>query len=267
MNDELRRAYKTNSRYDYVKFRWHDISQTWTEHVREQVEQAFGVFSQAYPTISPKAPKFTIIPASPNKPNGIFIVEIFGFAATLVEMLPIAWMQNLTYAHVKAYARGMTVGGIKQLHWQCLNTSGRRQAVITQGGSAGTSKKGKKMPALRLGSRKSDLHFIVYAREGQAPGFESRWRDEGLAQRTLHVYDVMEDRQVEDWSVGWNWLRALLARDAGDAMFTEFASRGIRLEEMVEDWSSSPAPVGQQTLLDLEFEDETPVDIIEGDAY
>lgn len=266
MDNTLRTSYKTNTRYDLVKFRFWDIGAEWTNHVRSQVDAAYETMCIAYPNLSLKEPKYTILPASPNKPNGIFLVELFGFAAEAVKMLPIAWLQYLTYAHVKAFARGMNEEGIKELQWQCVQTSGRRQAVLTQGGSAGTSKKGKRMPGLRIGSRKSDLHFVMYARSGQAPGFESRWRDEGLAQRTMTVYEVMEERQVDDWSVGWDWLRILLARDAADALFVEMAGRGIDLNRYVESWSSSPAPIAQQQLLDID-QDDVPIDYTPGDAY
>lgn len=266
MNDELRKSYKTATRYDLVKFRWWNIDVLWTSHVRDTVDAAWQALQDEYPNISLKRPKYTVLPASPNKPNGIFLLELFGFAAEAVRKLPVGWMQYLTYAHVKSFARGMTIEGIKDINFQMINTVGRRQAVLTQGGSAGSSKKGKRMPALRLGSRKSDLHFVVYAREGQAPGFESRWRDEGLADRCLKVHDILEERQIEDWSLGWDWLRLLLSRDASDALFTEMASRGIDLERYVESWSSSPAPIAQQQLLGID-DDEMPVDYTPGDTY
>jgi hypothetical protein len=266
MNDTLREGYKSETRYDLVKFRFRTIDPDYTIAIQDSVMEVFEEFQARHHGLALRVPKFTALPPSPAKPNGLYIVELLGFAAEAVYGLPSGWMQHLTYAHVKSFAQGMTLADIKSLQMQMINSSGRRGVTLIQGGTAGRSKKGVQMPSVRVGSRKSDLHFIIYGRPNQVPGFESRWTGEGLASRTLDVYDALGGTSATPNREFWEGLKRVLGRDGADQMFIEMAIRGIELEDHMHQWSRFPSSLDQQMMLSVDANDSPP-DWRQGEEY
>lgn len=266
MNDQLREQYKNETRYDLIKFRFRTIDPDYTLAIQTSVMEVFEEFQARHHGLALRVPKFTVLPPSPAKPNGLYIVELLGYAAECVYSMPSGWLQNLTYAHVKSFAHGMTLADIKQMQMELIMSSGRRGVTLIQGGTAGRSKKGVQMPSVRVGSRKSDLHFIIYGRPNQVPGFESRWTGEGLASRTLDVYDTLGGTSATPNRDFWEGLKRLLSRDGADQMFVEMAIRGIALEDYMAQWSRFPASMDQQLMLTIDAEGSPP-DWREGEEY
>src|SRR5574338_647484 len=219
MDARLKDQYVTAARFDYVKLRWRYNGLEFTEQVREMVNEQFVRLAASVPHAALKDPKYTVIDASPNKPDGLFIVELFGLAAEAVRTLPDSWLKNVTYAHVKAFAHGMRYAQVEELQIKYLRSKASRSATLVNGGTSGRSKKGTAMPGIRIGSRKSGWHGVIYARKGFTPGFEGRFRDEQLHQRTLAALDYVVDTDLPD-GFGWAHLLRSLARETASCFET-----------------------------------------------
>lgn len=241
--------YKRNVIYDYVKLRWHHSEILFCELTRKQVLEAYEQLQEECPGVAMREPEFTTLPPSRTRPDGMYIVEVFGYAANLIHRLPWSWCQFLTYAHVKSFSTVLMPEEILDLGIELLRGDGRRQVNILKGGKAGRSRKGVKSHSIRIGSRKSDLHFMVYARQGQRVGVETRWRGDSLAIRTVEVNDRLEDAQVENWRTGWHWLSVLLARDGARELDKEFISRGKYIEEVFGPFSTLSRGLNDQAVL------------------
>lgn len=253
MDANLKAQYITNARFDYVKLRWRYAGVDFTEEVREVVLQEFIKLQATAPHTSLKDPRFTVLDPSPNKPDGIFIVELFGYAAECVKGLPASWLQNVTYAHCKAYAHGMRYAQVEELQLLYLRRKARRSASLINGGTAGRSKKGTAMPGIRIGSRKSGWHGVIYPRKGFAPGFEGRFRDEQVHQRTLAALDFWNMGEMPDMAAWLHFLRSLAAETA-----TAFETDAMQREFQLEDFLDEFGPWARQSAdqLTLEIDDE-----------
>lgn len=266
MERDIQKQYVASARFDYIKLRWHYAGEGLVEHVRELVDAEFIKLQASAPNVALKDPKYTIIPASPSKPDGIFIVELFGFAAEVVRGLPAGWLANVTYAHVKAFAEGMTYADITTLQRIYMSRSARRSATLIRGGTAGRSQKGTQMPAIRIGSRKSDWHGVIYARRGFAPGFEGRFRDEGVAQRTLAALDYWNNGEVHD-RMAWSHFLRSLARATISYFETDAAQRYFQLEDFLDGFSSWHRVPDDQLALGVEADDVIEPPSFDGSDY
>lgn len=237
MEVDYKRRYISAARFDYVKLRWDYAGDPLREEVQRVVDEQFILMQASMPYLSLKSPRYVTLPPSPAKPDGMFIVELFGYAAELVRELPAPWLWRLTYAHVKAYATGMPYEHILKLQELYLSRPARRTATVIRGGSASRTAKGRSMPAIRVGSRKSDWHGVIYARWGFAPGFEGRFRDESLYQKVIAALDYWDQGSQAD-TLAWSHLLRSLARTTIDNFETDAAQRGFDLEDYLDGFST-----------------------------
>lgn len=266
MDANIQAQYVATARFDYIKFRWRYAGESLVEHVRELVDAEFIKLQASVPHAALKDPRYTIIPASPSKPDGLFIVELFGLAAEAVKGLPAGWMAFVTYAHVKAFAVGMNYADIVALQQLYMNRSARRSATLIRGGTAGRSQKGTQMPAIRIGSRKSDWHGVIYARRGFAPGFEGRFRDEGVAQRTLAALDYWNHGEMSH-AAAWSHFLRSLARATVTHFETDAAQRGFQLEDYLGGFTYWHRVPDDQLALDVEADDVIEPPSFDGSDY
>ena len=158
---------------------------------------------------------------------------------------------QVTYAHVKAFAHGTRLAQLVEMRDLYMSRSARRGATVINGGTAGRSSKGVAMPGIRIGSRKSDWHGVIYARKGFAPGFEGRFADEGVFQRTLAALDFWDNGQEPD-RAAWNHFLKSCARETATCFETDAMQRGFQIEEFVQTFGGYARTTGEQMSLPME---------------
>ena len=255
MDATLKGEYVVAARFDYVKLRWRYYSPDFAVDIQDQVYAAWTAIGAEHDVSTIKEPKFTVIDPSPNKPDGLYIVELFGLAAEAVHHLPAGWLMQVTYAHVKAFAHGTRLAQLVEMRDLYMSRSARRGATVINGGTAGRSSKGVAMPGIRIGSRKSDWHGVIYARKGFAPGFEGRFADEGVFQRTLAALDFW-DNGAEPDRAAWNHFLKSCARETATCFETDAMQRGFQLEDYVTTFGGYARAEGEQMALPIEEADE-----------
>lgn len=258
MDTTLKVQYTATARFDYIKLRFKTLHPGLVEEVKMRVWEEWTKLAASAGVKALKDPKFTPIDPSPNKPNGLFIVELFGFAAESVKGLPAGWLQYVTFAHVKSFAHGMRLAHIVELRDKYMSRQARRSVSVINGGTGGRSKKGVAMPAIRIGSRKSDWHGIIYARKGFAPGFEGRYRDEGVYQRTLKALDLWNNGEFPD-GFAWGAFLRDMAGDTAACFETDAMQRDISLEHYIDSFGGYGTQDFDQMAMDIV--DEEPIDL------
>lgn len=222
-------------RFDYVKFQFPDLGAYWSVKARKQIESALLELQAEYPHNTLAEPKFTPLQPRLERPNGLLLVELWGRAAEVVHRLPWQWVEYVTFAHVKSYADLPENGTYKQL-LDLFDQPGYRKSARTTPPKRKNSVKHSGLPGLQIGSKKSDLHFTIYARPGERIGVEGKFRDErlyNLRDTACVSYDPASTRSKE----GWRVLLALCARQTLDQLDYEFLSREAELGEYLLDLS------------------------------
>lgn len=229
---ELSTQYAGTCRYDYVKLSFVDSGPEYTNFIRDEVQNAWNNIQAANKVYTLVKPAYTHLNPTSSRPLGRLIVELFGLAAMAVYDLPASWMQFLTYAHVKAYGEYPNVEQLVGLQVKLLTSRGPRNIALNIQGNRSRTGKGMLMPSIRLGSRKSDWHGIIYCRVGENMGVEGRFTDERLAQHTLRVFDTREAHDMPDTAM-WSLLLRQLGRESAQLWSEELQERGIDLAKYV----------------------------------
>lgn len=226
MVSEFVSQYATAARFDYLKFSFPDTHPIHRQQVDEVLSHALGLVSEKYGLSSLVPPKMTTLPPSPAKPNGKYIVELWGGAAMLVMYLPRHWLEFVTYVHVKSYIAQPGGVGIERVDELMRDTEGLLTYTFTKPGRANNSPVKAREPGARLGSRKSGAHFSLYARPGQLVGLEGRFRDEFVKDIASECYELGAKHDIGDTGA---WQTALYrwARLAGEKFCHELYRREL----------------------------------------
>lgn len=232
MASEWARAFSQCARFDYVKLTFSDTHPIHRHNVDDTISKAMSFVYEKYQGRTVHLPKMTTLEPSQNKPNGKYIVELFGVAAECVHYLPFGWSQYLRYVHVKSFMSNLRDTGVLAIKDVYESEQGVRSFTPTYPGTRSRSPKGNKLPSLRSGSRKSGTHSIVYQRTGAPIGVEVRFRDEQVTDTTLSVFDLRENTNFSDLS-GWGVLLFTFARKAAEFVERDFFSRNRGPEEFI----------------------------------
>lgn len=231
MASQWARAFVKHTRFDYIKLRFPDVHPIHLNTVNTTILAALEMLLEEYPGERLSLPKHTTLPPSANKPNGKYIIELFGLSAEAVKYMPHGWAQFVTYAHVKCYGSTTAERGIMAMKALYEEKQGPRSFSVTYPGTMSRTSKGSKLPSLRSGSRKSGQHGVIYKRTGAPVGMEARFRDEQVANVTLDVLQLMAEDKLKD-NGGWDMLRYRWAQMAAEFFERDFLAR----EEHPSDW-------------------------------
>jgi hypothetical protein len=221
------------ARYDKVKLNFPDIHPAHRLHVQDVLDSCIEQLGAEYPGLRVNLPKLVEIGPSPNKPNGMYIVDLQGFVAECVKYMPAGWLSYVTYAHVKTFVR--PVGGDTDENVQSLiDRPGSPRAhfigVRPRGNRDASKAPGK---AFTIGSGKSGLHLNLYRRPGQPWGMEGKFRDEQVHHVTMAVLDMKEQGQVSDRGA-WEMAAKMWGDKAGRAWELELMHRGLKPRDAFE---------------------------------
>lgn len=231
MVSEFTSRYATAARFDYVKLTFPDIHPVHRRQVDDVVSFALGKVSEQFQGVELKLPEMTTLPPSPRKPNGLYIVEIYGLASELVHFLPRHWLEFLTYVHVKSYLLQPGGAGIDRPQELFEDTDGLLTLTVTKPGSAARTNAKAKEKLLRLGSRKSGTHFVIYGRPDEAVGLESRFRDEAVKEIAFECHELGERADIGD-AGAWKMALYRWARKGAEKFTAECYRRGLDPHEL-----------------------------------
>lgn len=216
-------------RFDYVKFTFRDAHPDLSQQRFMKALTAVNKFCSEMLPGTWREPKQTFLDPAQSRPNGLHIIEIWGIAANAVVSLPWAWVEYLTFAHVKTYVdlQGNTTYD-ELLH--LFDTPGFRKGTRITPRRQRHSVKDSSRPGLQLGSKKSDLHFGIYVRPGEKVGVEARFRDERLATARDNACLAVGE-PTSRAKGGWVVLLRQLASVGRNQLDYEFLSRDAEVDD------------------------------------
>ena len=232
-------------RFDYVKFTFPDADPQASAKRFKRITDYVNEHMGDSPVGSWREPKQTFLSPHYTRPNGYHIVEIWGEAAGAVIRFPWAWVEHMTYAHVKTYA-DMPEGEDYNSLLDYFNNAGFRKATRITPRRQRHSKKDSKRPGLQVGSKKSSLHFGIYVRPYERVGVEGRFRDEHLA--TARDFAVLATDEPTNPKVrdGYLMLLRFLAQKTQDQLDYEFLSRDREIADFLTGFSRTRRSVWSQ---------------------
>jgi hypothetical protein len=242
----LRQSFVSAAELDLIKFKFDTTERDFINAVFHQVLDAAKTAQGLHPAHKMKPPKFTLLGPARDRPDGAYIVQLFGLACRAVYHLPSSWLQYVTFADVKCWTDNPRLAELEQLRSEMQGASARRTVTYTVGGTGGTTTKGRGVPTLRVGSRLSDFHYVLYRRTGMPICLEGRFRGERLLDATLSVLDHFAELDVDDTHV-WRVFTTELSSRAAKLIAGDMSRRGVRFEN----YTSSFFSYGEATQLTL----------------
>lgn len=252
-------AFATASRVDGLKFLFHrwesDRIATVYERTFDLIQKELGLATAEVNRVL----KFKTVRHQTSDKGSLYSLTLFGDAAQLYDKLPFEWALHLAEMHLKCFLVEHFPGayeGIADAVWQskyAVNVTIIKSRVRDKA-SKGTGEKG-----LRLGSRKNDKHSVIYRRNNERPGFETRLADE-LVRRTvrqvrtdrdaLRVTTTLTDAQC------WHLLHRKLAVQGYAAAMRQFRAMGVNIGDYVAGATNHPDPTlnGDVMPIDAEWE-------------
>lgn len=219
--------------FDKVKVTFSDTHPVHRKNVDEAIAFAFAKLQAEHPALRLHLPKPTTLPPSPNKPNGKYIYELFGFTAELVRYLPWEWAEFVRYVDVKIFVETPNHDQDTTLQQVFETPGGKRNMFIgyrRRGNRSGTKAPGK---VYTLGSGKSGIHLNCYKRPGQPTGIEGKFRDEMVTKVVAAVSDL---KAMHGWPDADCWViaRTSWGNRAAQEWGAELRGRGYEPQEVFE---------------------------------
>lgn len=242
----LRQSFTSAANFDLVKFKFNTTDRPFINSVFHAVRDAWKLVQDEHPGRDIKEPRFTLLGPARDRPEGAYIVQLFGLAAQAAYHLPSSWLQYLTYCDIKAWTDNPFLSDLEKLRGEMQGASARRGVTYTVGGTGGTSSKGRAVPTLRVGSRLSDFHFVLYRRRGLPICLEGRFRGERLMDTTISILSATAELEIDDTDV-WRMFRTELASRAARLIAGDMGRRGVRFEN----YTSQFYPYGEAEQLVL----------------
>lgn len=245
MTDLTVDALASASNVDGLKFLFHrwesDRIQSVYERTFDLIQSELG-FSTAEVL---RCLKFKAVRHQTSERGSLYSMLLIGDAARLYDKLPFEWAVHLAEMHLKCYLVEHAPGayeGIADAVWQsayAVNVTIIKSRVREKS-SKGTGEKG-----VRLGSRKNDKHSVIYRRQGQRPGFETRVADE-LVRRVVRTVradrDTLRDKANLTDADCWALVHRRLAVAGYAAAMKAFRAMGVNLGDYVSGATNLPDP-------------------------
>lgn len=227
--ERLDYQYMNKAHPDYIKFNFEDLGPSYTTWINQVVTQVWEAKQFIHSTREMSKPKFTFLGPAKDRPMGAYIVELFGFSAQIVYDLPIEWLARVTFFHVKAFTTMYREAEVVKFGQDCMAGYARRGVTVHQRGNNYRGVKGLSR-TVRVGSKLSDFHYVVYRRPAAHAGMECRYRGKRLDDIKFSALDHFAERSV-DSQIVWQYFVADLARDGINLAFKDMARRGITAEQ------------------------------------
>lgn len=124
--------------------------------------------------------KAKVLRSSGEKGGSIYAVQVTGPAAASFGHLPWSWAWSLSQVHFKTFADEVYTGATTGFADAMYASEGTGQLSFFSAKKENNRPKDGGSKGVRVGSRKSDVHTIVYKRQRQRAGIETRVQDKAL---------------------------------------------------------------------------------------
>lgn len=172
---------------DGAKFLFHgwesDRAQQMYERVFDYVQHATGLTTG----VLDKLVKFKVLRHQTAERGPLYSLQVWGDAARVLHKLPWDLSQYLTEMHVKCYLVEHEPGMYEWLQDAMWAAPYTVNVSFYKSRNSGNAKKGTGERGARIGSRKSDKHSVIYRRQKEKPGFETRVSDKTLKRLVREV--------------------------------------------------------------------------------
>lgn len=175
------------ARCDGAKFLFHgwesDRAVQMYERVFDYVQNATGLTTG----VLEKLVKFKVLRHQTADRGSLYSLQLWGDAARVIEHLPWQLTDYITEMHVKCYLVEHTPGAYEWLQDAMWAAPYTVNVSFYKSRHSGNAKKGTGERGARIGSRKSDKHSVIYRRQKEKPGFETRVSDKTLKRMVAEV--------------------------------------------------------------------------------
>lgn len=229
---------------DGLKMLWRDLAQDELTRRIERLQDLVLTRTDTDPGELSKHVKMKVIRASGEKRGGLVAVQLTGPAARVFGHLPWSWAYSLSQVHFKTYAEEVFDGATNAFADAMFQSDGTGQLSFFSARKVNNRPKDGGSKGTRVGSRKSDVHTIVYKRQRQRTGIETRVQDQALI-KAVNDIEVLtggfEDETSDARKYGALHRRA--AHHGYKTFLRELRRRGVRITDYFS--SCSPHPEGE----------------------
>jgi len=219
---------------DGLKFLLRDIE---TDRAQMEYEKLFDTIQQTTGLATPllqRLIKFKVVRGEASKHGSLYSIFLVGDAARVCHYLPWRLSGSLVEMHFKTYLVERTEGALEAFH----DATWAAPTVVTMSFIKSKPMKGRPKASgdkgIRIGSRKSDKHAVVYRRTSEHPGFETRVRDAEMKAAIAKVELVCSAVQESGNEIGeterWWMLRAIAAKLGYSYALKLLGQMGVPLE-------------------------------------
>lgn len=189
--------------------------------------------------------KVKVLRHETSKDGGLKSVALYGPAARAVPRLNFRLAELLSEVHVKCWMVEQFEGAHNALADAAYTNVARIAANLSffgnkprKGNAKSSGNKG-----VRVGSRKSDKHAVVYKRVGERTGVETRVKDRTLKKAVAATQEQMSDiGRADDHEMSWTALRMKVGTVGYAALIKSLGEAGIELADFFREVGSSPQP-------------------------
>lgn len=229
-------ALATVSQVDGMKFLFHRWESDRIQHV---YHKTFDLIQQQLGLATPEVLrllKFKAVRHETSDRGSLYSLTLYHEAAALYYLLPFEWANHLQEMHFKAYFVEAEPGIYQMIPDAVYAANYSLNISIFKSRIREKHKKGTGEKGVRIGSRKSDKHGVIYRRAQERPGFETRTSDE-LVRRS--VREVRRDRDAIRATVKlsdaecWYLLHRKLAVAGYAAAMKTLRAMGVNLADYI----------------------------------
>lgn len=221
-----------NSICDGFKMLWRNVEQDEVQRRIERLQDMVLKYTSTSPAELSRHIKFKVLRGSAEKSGSLVAVQLTGSAAGVFGHLPWAWAYSLSQVHFKTYAEEVYQGATNGFANAMFASEGTGQLSFFSARKEGNRPKDGGSKGTRVGSRKSDVHTIVYKRQRQRTGIETRVQDRALNKAVNDIDQLtggFEDETTDARKMGALHRRAAL--HGYTKFLAELHRRGIRLTD------------------------------------
>ena len=169
-----------NSVCDGYKMLWRDLDQDKLTQRIERLQSIVYHETDTDPAEMSRHIKVKVLRSSGERAGGLVAVQVTGEAARSFGHLPWSWAFSLSQVHFKTWADEVYLGATDGFADAMFRSEGLGQLSFFSAKKDGKNKKDGGSKGTRVGSRKSDVHTIVYKRQRERTGIETRVQDKAL---------------------------------------------------------------------------------------
>lgn len=172
-------------------------------------------------------------------------IQLWGAAARQLHMMPWSLTAHLTEMHVKCYGVQASPDAYEWLVDAAYHAIQHSNVQLSFFGNKATKKSNPKGDGkgVRLGSKKSDKHSVVYKRRGERPGIEVRISDRTMRRCVQEVEDYAAALPGGASDVSkWQLLRAKVGVVGYTYMLDTLRGMGVCFTDYIEGIGHEPSP-------------------------